>query len=230
MKKIYWGVFFIALATLAWEVLLTRIFSATMYYHFVFMSISLAMLGFGCSGVIVYLLPRYFQQDRCANHLAIFSSLFSITIILAIVVYLQIKSAITTASVTAFLNLVKIFFFIFLPYLFSGITITLALKHSAKKVAVLYCYDLVGAGIGCVFVIGMLFIYDGISLVLLTSFLAAVSSIFFSLKSSTQWLRKISFSIAFLSFCSFMCNAYVYRFLKINYVQGEPQTNIIFEK
>ena len=105
MKKIYWGVFFIALATLAWEVLLTRIFSATMYYHFVFMSISLAMLGFGCSGVIVYLLPRYFSQDRCANHLAIFSSLFSITIILAIVVYLQINSAITTASLSAFLIL-----------------------------------------------------------------------------------------------------------------------------
>ena len=177
-----------------------------------------------------YLLPRYFSQDRCANHLSIFSSLFSITIILAIVVYLQIKSAITTASLSAFLILVEIFFFIFLPYLFSGLTITLALKHYSKKVAILYCYDLVGAGIGCVFVIGMLFIYDGISLVLLTSFLAAVSSILFSLNSSTHWLRKISFSIAFLSFCAFMCNAYVYRFLKINYVQGEPQTKIIFEK
>ena len=47
MKKIYWGVFFIALATLAWEILLTRIFSATMYYHFVFMSISLGYGGFG---------------------------------------------------------------------------------------------------------------------------------------------------------------------------------------
>ena len=230
MKKIYWGVFFIALATLAWEVLLTRIFSATMYYHFVFMSISLAMLGFGCSGVIVYLLPRYFSQDRCSNHLAIFSSLFSITIILAIIVYLQINRAVTTASLSAFFILLKIFFFIFIPYLFSGLTITLALKHYSKKVTVLYCYDLVGAGIGCVFVIGMLFIYDGISLVLLTSFLAALSSILFSLHSSTHWLRKISFSIAFLSFCAFMCNANVYRFLKINYVQGEPQTKIVFEK
>jgi len=229
-KRIYWGIFFIALATLTWEILLTRIFSATMYYHFVFMSISLAMLGFGCSGVIVFLFPRYFSQERCSNHLAIFSSLFSITIILAIVVYLQINRAVTTASLSAFLILLKIFFFIFIPYLFSGLTITLALKHYSKKVAVLYCYDLVGAGIGCVFVIGMLFIYDGISLVLLTSFLAALSSILFSWNSSTHWLRKISFSVAFVSFCFFFCNAYIYRFLKINYVQGEPQTNIIFEK
>jgi hypothetical protein len=230
MKKIYWGVFFIALSTLAWEILLTRIFSATMYYHFVFVSISLAMLGFGCSGVIVFLFPRYFSQDRCSSHLAIFSSLFSITIVLAIGVYLQVNTAVTTASLSTFLVLLKIFFFIFLPYLFSGLTITLALKHYSKKVAVLYCYDLVGAGIGCIFVIGMLFIYDGISLVLLTSFLAAVSSIFFSRNSSATWLRKISFSAAFLLLCAFLCNAYVYRFLKINYVQGKPQTNIILEK
>jgi len=230
MKKNYWGVFFIALATLTWEILLTRIFSATMYYHFVFMSISLAMLGFGCSGVIVFLFPRYFSQERGSSHLAMFSSFFSITIILAISVYLQINSAITTASVSTFLILLKIFFFIFIPYLFSGLTITLALKHFSKKVTVLYCYDLVGAGIGCVLVIGLLFIYDGISLVLLTSFLAALSSILFSLNSSMRWLRKISFSVAVLSLCAFVCNAYIYRFLKINYVQGVPQTNIIFEE
>jgi hypothetical protein len=61
---IYWGVFFIALATLTWEILLTRIFSATMYYHFVFISISLAMLGFGCSGVSVFLFPRFFPEKN----------------------------------------------------------------------------------------------------------------------------------------------------------------------
>ena len=64
-NTIYWGVFFIALATLSWEILLTRIFSATMYYHFVFISISLAMLGFGCSGVIVFLFSRFFSRGKC---------------------------------------------------------------------------------------------------------------------------------------------------------------------
>jgi len=88
-------------------------FSATMYYHFVFMSISLAMLGFGCSGVIVFL---------------------------------QIDSAIKP-SLSNFLVLFEIFFFKVLPYFFSGITITLALKHYSKNVTVLSCYDLVGAGL-----------------------------------------------------------------------------------
>ena len=70
-NTIYWGVFFIALATLAWEVLLTRIFSATMYYHFVFISISLAMLGFGCSGIIVFLFPNLFSREKSSGQLAL---------------------------------------------------------------------------------------------------------------------------------------------------------------
>jgi len=136
-KSTYWGVFLIALATLSWEILLTRIFSATMYYHFVFMSVSLAMLGFGCSGVIVFLFPQFFSREKCSNHLTLFSSLFSVTIFLAIVVFLQVDFAIRT-SLSSFLDLSKVFFFIFLPYFFSGITITLALKHYSKNVTVLY--------------------------------------------------------------------------------------------
>ncbi|MCX5902528.1 MAG: hypothetical protein NTV89_03460 [Proteobacteria bacterium] len=159
-KGVYWGIFFIALTTLIWEILLTRIFSATMYYHFVFISISLAMLGFGCSGLSVFLFPGFFSKEKCADHLTLFSALFSVSMVLAIVIYLQVDSALNP-SFSTFLVLIRILFFIFLPYLFSGFTITLALKHYSKNVAVLYCYDLVGAGLGCIFVILLLFVYDG---------------------------------------------------------------------
>ena len=228
-KNIYWGIFLIALATLTWEILLTRIFSATMYYHFVFMSISLAMLGFGCSGVIVFLFPRFFSKDRSDNHLSLFSVLLSVTIVIAIVVYLRMDSQITP-SLSSFLQLFRIFFFIFLPYFFSGIIITLILKHYAKNVTTLYCCDLIGAGFGCIIIICLLFIYDGISLVLLTSFITASASVVFARQCSSKILKRLSLCIAFLSLIAFICNAYFYRFLKINYVQGIPQTGIIFEE
>ena len=41
----YIGLFFVALATLMYEILLTRIFSVTMLYHFAFVALSLAMFG-----------------------------------------------------------------------------------------------------------------------------------------------------------------------------------------
>lgn len=40
-----WGVFLIALATLLFEVALTRIFAVTLWYHFGFLAISLALVG-----------------------------------------------------------------------------------------------------------------------------------------------------------------------------------------
>jgi spermidine synthase len=228
-RNICWGVFFVAFATLAWEILLTRIFSATMYYHFVFLSISLAMLGFGCSGVIVFLFPQFFSREKSTRHLTLFSFLFSVTICLAITVYLQVDSALKP-SLQTFLTLLKIFLFIFLPYFFSGITITLALKHYSKNVTILYCYDLVGAGLGSIFAISMLFIYDGISLVLLASFLAALSSVIFARASSEKLLKNMSIAITLLTFLAFLCNAHIQKFLKVKYVQGESQNEIIFEE
>ena len=44
------GIFFVALSILMLEVVLTRIFSVTMWYHFAFMSISLALLGGAAGG------------------------------------------------------------------------------------------------------------------------------------------------------------------------------------
>jgi hypothetical protein len=41
----YVGVFLVALATLMLEVLLTRIFSVTLWYHLAFVAVSIAMFG-----------------------------------------------------------------------------------------------------------------------------------------------------------------------------------------
>ena len=51
--KIFAGISLITLAVLMLELALTRLFSATMYYHFAFMAISLALFGSGASGVFI---------------------------------------------------------------------------------------------------------------------------------------------------------------------------------
>ena len=56
------GVGLASFATVALELLLTRIYSVTMYYHFAFMIISLALLGLAVAGVLLYLFPRFFAR------------------------------------------------------------------------------------------------------------------------------------------------------------------------
>jgi len=53
----YAGLFLLSVATLAFEINLTRIFSVAQFYHFAFMIVSLALLGFGASGTFLALRP-----------------------------------------------------------------------------------------------------------------------------------------------------------------------------
>ena len=54
----YAGLFLLSAATLVFEINLTRIFSVAQFYHFAFMIVSLALLGFGASGTFLAIFPR----------------------------------------------------------------------------------------------------------------------------------------------------------------------------
>jgi hypothetical protein len=58
-NRITWiGIAAVSAALLMTELALTRIFSVTMYYHFAFLAISIALFGLSASGVTVYVLRR----------------------------------------------------------------------------------------------------------------------------------------------------------------------------
>jgi len=57
------GIALLCFANLLLEVLITRLFSATMFYHFTFMAVGLAMFGIAASGVYVFLNAEKFQTD-----------------------------------------------------------------------------------------------------------------------------------------------------------------------
>src|SRR5205085_6438707 len=90
-RKMYPGIFFIAFSTLMYEILLTRIFSVTMGYHFAFMAISIAMFGMTLGAIIVYLYPQKFPKENIKFNLAKNSFLFSITIILSFLDHLFVQ-------------------------------------------------------------------------------------------------------------------------------------------
>ena len=57
-RTILAGIAAVSAALLMTELALTRIFSVTMYYHFAFLAISIALFGLSASGVLVYVLRR----------------------------------------------------------------------------------------------------------------------------------------------------------------------------
>jgi len=72
------------------EVLLTRIFSVTMWYHFAFVAISVAMFGLSVGATIVYLFPEYFTPERAKEHMARFSQFFALAAITSFLAHVTV--------------------------------------------------------------------------------------------------------------------------------------------
>src|SRR2546430_11611859 len=68
----YAGLFLTTLSLLQLELFLTRIFSVTMWYHFAFMAISLAMFGLAAGAVLVEVMKKREPHLALANMALLF--------------------------------------------------------------------------------------------------------------------------------------------------------------
>lgn len=76
-RSTLFGIALLCFANLLLEVLVTRLFSATMFYHFTFMAVGLAMFGIAASGVYVFLRAKTFAED-VQRHLRTHALLFAV--------------------------------------------------------------------------------------------------------------------------------------------------------
>ncbi|MGH9956403.1 MAG: hypothetical protein ACREBC_04640, partial [Pyrinomonadaceae bacterium] len=77
LSRFDFGIFLISFAVLLLELLLTRIFSVTLYYHLSFMVVSLAMLGLGASGLLINLLQKRLARGNVEGVLSFAAILFA---------------------------------------------------------------------------------------------------------------------------------------------------------
>jgi spermidine synthase len=140
------------------EVALTRIFSTLMFYHFAFLTIAVALLGLGTSGVWVYVSKR-FPAHTVRADMASASLRFAATTILALVYVLG--NPITTQvaigagpqfTSTTLFQLALLCAVTMLPFFYAGLVVTLAITHFPSCVDRIYVWDLCGAGLAAVVV------------------------------------------------------------------------------
>src|SRR3954469_21996024 len=86
--KFHAGLFLTTLSLLNLELLLTRIFSVTMWYHFAFMAISLAMFGLAAGAILVEVIRRREPHRSLANT----SLMFALTSAICFAVQLYIPA------------------------------------------------------------------------------------------------------------------------------------------
>ena len=179
-RSVYLGVFLVSSSALMLELILTRIFSVKLYYHYAFMVISLALLGSGASGVYIYLFPEFFRRERLQKHLYFFSLGFaaSIPVVLWLVLQLDFQLVLEPSMI---LRVVLLYSVPAVPFFLGGMCLSLAMTHFSQDVSRVYFFDLTGAGFGCLLVIPLLTWLGGPSAMLSLSCVAALACYFFAL-------------------------------------------------
>ncbi len=175
------GLFFVALATLMLEVLDTRLLSVVTWYHLSFFAVSMAMLGMASGAVIVFVGGPLFSAGRVTRVLPIASLLFAAALALSHVGNLVIPfSAVTEWPAAQIAAMSMSTIVLALPFVVSGVVITLALTRSGGSVGRLYGADLIGAAMGCLAIIWILETTDITSTAFAAAALAGVGAICFA--------------------------------------------------
>jgi predicted membrane-bound spermidine synthase len=136
------SVFLIALSGLVLEVGLTRIYSASVWYHFAFVAISVALLGWGLGGFTVHLLKQ--KKQLSLNTAAIISALYAVTVPLCLWVLHSFPFEMA--------RLPLYFLTPLLPFFLAGMALSIVFDLHRSVAGTLYFADLLGAAIGAVLV------------------------------------------------------------------------------
>ncbi len=201
----YVGLFIVALSTLMYEILLTRIFSITLLYHFAFMVISVGMFGMTFGAIIVYLLPHYFGTPNTQMQLASNSLLLGLSTAVSFFCYTKMPILMHMLHLhelaQSIIHLLCACLLAGIPFTFSGIVVCLALTKLSQPINNLYAADLVGASLGCLLLLPLLNYFDGASAVFFIAALPCFAGFLFapSYKSKVFKLTCCLFALGLIS-------------------------------
>jgi len=194
-KFLYPGIFLIALATASLELLLPRIWSVTMWYHFAFVAISIAMFGITAGALFVFLRPRLFERDSTLCTLGFVSLIFAISIVLSFLTQLSIPFF-PDPTVVGLYSLLLICTVVSTPFVLSGIAITLALTKYPKQIGSIYALDLCGAAIGCISLLWLLNLTDAPTAVIVSALCGSLGAACFAFGSGSQKLKRMTVALS----------------------------------
>jgi len=175
-------------ALLMTELALTRIFSVTMFYHFAFLAISIALFGLSASGVFVYVARRRLAAVPTREllwkgalvHAA--ATLFA----LACLAHIRVELSYSAENLAW---MIAIYLIAALPFFAGGAVISLAFSRLTGLINVLYASDLLGAALGCLALVPLLNLMGAPGAIIVAAALSAGAALCFVPAASRRRAR-----------------------------------------
>jgi len=173
------GLALVTTATLALEMLQTRLLSVITWYSLAFLVIAMGLFGLTAGALHVYLRPEEFAGKALGTVLARRTRHFAFAIPVSLVLVLCIP--LTTAPIaTTFVLFVLFGLSLALPFYPAGIVVAAALTRTALPVGRVYAVDLIGAALGAPMMPLVLMWVDGETAILCVACIAALGACAFA--------------------------------------------------
>jgi hypothetical protein len=186
------GLFFVTLATLMLEVLDTRLLSVLTWYHLSFLAVSVAMLGMAAGAVLVFVGGEAFASTRVTRMLPAAGLVFAVILPISHIGNLVTPFLTVGDFSPAELASVGISTLILtLPFVASGVVVTLALTRTGQPIGALYAADLTGAAAGCLLIVWLLEQTDITSTACAAGALAAIGACCFARYAGRRGTRAV---------------------------------------
>jgi spermidine synthase len=184
------------------------------------MVVSLAMLGFGASGLWVSLAPRRFPPERLEAQAAAAAALFAVTSVAAVGLSFRLPISLD-ASARNWARIGATYLVCAIPFLFGGLTVSLILGHRARQANRLYCFDLLGAALGCLALIPATNLLGAPTAVLLAGAVAASAGAVLA-GAQAPLRRNVALAVAGALAIAMAANARLHRY-DVKFVKGAVQ-------
>ncbi|HVC63660.1 MAG TPA: hypothetical protein VND19_25250 [Acetobacteraceae bacterium] len=196
-----WPLFLISLATVGYETALTRYFAVATWSQYGYWVISIVMVGFALSGVVLAL-----WRDILARHgMRLLAALPPLLVLSAAIGFhlttvnpfnpLQLQDPATWAG--QLWNIAG-YYAALLPFFFlAGLFVSLSFVLNASRIGVVYGYDLTGAGAGAALMLAAMFAVHAFCLVPLLLVPLAASTVF--LPARQRWRSVMAAALALLA-------------------------------
>ncbi|HVU01963.1 MAG TPA: hypothetical protein VHE30_09435 [Polyangiaceae bacterium] len=191
------GVLTLSAASMTTELVLTRLFSVVIWYHFAFFAISVALFGASVAGVLVFACRERLDETRTSEHLALASGALSVAVVFAdlclsrvVPYWFDRASAGDDAGLGPKIALVALV--LSAPFFAGGFAMALAVRRYRAAVHRLYAVDLLGAAASCVLVVPLLGLLGGPAALLAGAALSTLAAFFFGRTASRGGLRGVA--------------------------------------
>lgn len=174
----YMAILLLSAVGIAYQVALMRILSIAQWHHFAYMIISIAMLGFGASGTALAL-----ARGRLRGHEVSCLQVAALLATVSLVVCHVLAQSVPFETLQLVTQPVQVWYLLLLytilaiPFFLVATCITLAFFLAPDSVGRVYCFNMVGSGLGALGVVLLLYQFSPAALPAVLTFVAAAACV-----------------------------------------------------